>query len=61
MSKVEDVLSKLVQLNRFKKGGLGVQPPAFGGYEGLGAKPPAARQFWEKSYFNAIGSEFTRA
>ena len=61
MSKLGDVLSKLVQLNCFKDGGLGVEPPVSGGYEGLGAKPSAAEKFWEKErYFNAIGSNFAR-
>ena len=59
MSKLGDVLSKLVQLNRFKDGGLGVDSPVSGGYGGLGAKPPAAGKFWKKErYFNAIGSHF---
>ena len=61
MSKLGDVLSKQVKLNRFKDGGLGAESPASGGYGGLGAKPPAAGKFWEKqSYFNAIGSHFAR-
>ena len=32
-------------LKRITDGGLGVEPPAAGGYGGLGAKPPAARRF----------------
>ena len=58
MSKLGDVLSKLVQIKRITNGGLGVQPPAAGDYECLGAKPSTTRQFfvifWKKSYFNAI-------
>ena len=43
MSKLGDVLSKLMLLKRITEGGLGV-------------KPPEAEQFFEKtSYFNAIG------
>ena len=59
MSKLGDVLSKLVLLNRFKDRDLGMEPPASGGNGGLGAKPLATGKFWEKeSYFNAIGPHF---
>ena len=37
-----DMVSKLVQLKR----GLGVEPPAAGGYGNLGAKHPAAGRFF---------------
>ena len=51
MSNLGDVLSKLALLKCVTDGG----------YEGLGAKPPAEGRFFEKkSYFNAIGSHFAR-
>ena len=38
---------------------MGAEPPAAGGYGGLGALPPVAGQFfvifWKKSYFNTVG------
>ena len=66
MSKLEDVLSKLVLLKRVTDGGLGAKPPAMGwsyglyaGYGYLVARPPAPGRFfvilWKKIYFNAIG------
>ena len=51
ISKFGDVLSKLVQLNRFKDGGLGAELPASGSFGALGAKPPAAGKFWKKKAF----------
>ena len=63
MSKLEDVLSKLVQLKRITER-FGVELPAAEGYEGLWAKPQATERFfvifWKKNYFNAIGSHFAR-
>ena len=54
--------SKPVQLKGMTDGGLKAEPPATGGYEGLGAKPQAAGQFlvifWKKSCFHTIGSHF---
>ena len=64
MSKVRDVLSKLLLLKRVTDGSLGAEPPAAGDYGDLGAKPSTAGQvfvvFWKKSYFNATGSHFAR-
>ena len=57
MSKLGDVLSKLVQLNRFKDGGLGVEPKLSGAMEVWGRSLQALENF-EKSYFNSIGSHF---
>ena len=51
MSKLEDVLSKQVPLNRIKGGGLGAEPLAVGGYGGFVAKLSAAGQFLEKKLF----------
>ena len=48
MSKLGDVLSKLVLLNRFKDGGLGVEPPASEGYGGLGRSPQPLGNFGKK-------------
>ena len=44
---------------------MGTEPSAAVGYGGLGAKPPAARQFLEtfwkkKAFLNAIRSRFAR-
>ena len=64
MSKLGDVLRKLVQLKRITDGGLGADPPAAGGYESLGAKFPAAEQFFvtsrKNSCFNTIGLQIAR-
>ena len=46
MSELGDALSKLVQLKRITDGGLGAEPPAAGGYEGLRAKPLVGGQFF---------------
>ena len=46
MSKLVDVLNKLVQAKRITDVGLGAKPPATGGYGGLRAKPPAAERFF---------------
>ena len=46
MSKSGDALSKLEHLKRITDGGLWVKPPAGVGYGGLGAKFPAAGQFF---------------
>ena len=47
-----DEIIKLMLLKRVTDGGLGVEPPAFASYGGLGAKLPAANQvlviFWKK-------------
>ena len=53
MSKLRDVLSKLVLLKRITDGGLRPQlPKALGG---LGQNPPKAERVFDKtSYFNAI-------
>ena len=63
MSNLGDVLCKLVYSN-VSQTGAGGGAPAAGGYDGLGAKPPAAGQFfvsfWKKSNFNLIGSHFAR-
>ena len=45
MSNLGDVLSKLVFSHVSQTRGLGAEPPTAGGYGGLGAKTPAARQF----------------
>ena len=46
ISKLGDVVSKLVQLKRITDGGLEAKPPAAVGYGGLRAKPPVAGQFF---------------
>ena len=57
-------MRKVVYLKRSTDGGLGVEPPAAKGFEGLGAKPPAVGRFFlffgKNSYFNAIESHFAR-
>ena len=62
ISNFGNVLRKLLLLKCIVNGGLGVGPPAAGGFGGLWAQPPANGRvfviFWKKSYFNAIGSYF---
>ena len=53
MSKLRDVLGKLVPYKRITDGGLGAELPAAGGYGDL--------QIFEKtSFFNAIGIHSAR-
>ena len=59
------MVSKLVQLKRVSRRGLGAEPPAAGGYGSLEAKHPHAGQFfvsfWEKmAILMPFGSHFAR-
>ena len=60
MSNLGDVLSRPVYPNVSQT----ADPPAAGGYGGLGAKTPAVWRFLyvfgKKSYFNPTGSHFAR-
>ena len=51
ISKLGNMLSKLVLLNRIKDGGLGAEPPAAGGYGGSRGKLSAAGRFFKKKLF----------
>ena len=47
MSDLGDVLSKEVYCNsNVSLRGCGAEPPACGGYEGVGVKPPATGEFF---------------
>ena len=63
MSNLGEVLSKQVYSNVSQTRVLGAEPPAAGGYGGLGQSPSRRAifvSFWKKSYFNPIGSHFAR-
>ena len=48
MSKLGDVLSKLISLDRFQDGVLGAEPPAFRDYGGWRRSPQPLGNFWKK-------------